>query len=103
MPTDGTYMWFGMWVPQNVNNFEEAHNFMKSLDTALLTDAVSGQKRADMLNGMPVFYFNATGKKDEELLEYYGMYLQIARDAVAVAIYIDISAILRQPFFTEKS
>jgi len=88
IPDDGTDMWFGMWVPSGVANFAQAHEYMKTLDTDLLTDVVPGKKRQDTLNGMQVYYLQGIGKKADEVMEYYGMYLQLAQDAVAIAIYI---------------
>lgn len=88
IPDDGTDMWFGMWVPSGVSNFAEAHEYIKTLDTSLLSDVVPGKRRQDTLNDMQVYYFQGTGKKDEKTMEYYGMYLQVAEDAVAIAVYI---------------
>lgn len=88
MPNDGTDLWFGMWVPPDVANFEEAHEYMSSLDSNVLTDVVPGEHKSDMLNGMKVYYANGTGKRDDALMEYHGMFIQLSPETVAIAIYI---------------
>ncbi len=88
MPEDSAFMWFGIWVPGDVTNFEEAHEYMESLDITLLSDVVPGEKRSEMINGMKARHFQGTGKKDKELMEYHGMYMQLNENTVVIAIYI---------------
>ena len=88
MPDDNTPLWFGMWVPADVKNFAEAKEYMDSLGIELLTDVVVTERRHDRLNTMQVYYVSGNGKKDDELMEFHGGFVQISGENVAIAIYI---------------
>ena len=88
MPGDGTPLWFGMWVPADVKNFEEAKEYLDSLGIELLTDVVTEERKFDTLNGMEVFYASGTGKKEDEPMDFHAAFVQLSKESVAIAIYI---------------
>jgi len=88
MPGDGTPLWFGMWVPADVKNFEEAREYMDSLDIELLSDVVTKERKFDTLNGMEVYYASGTGKREGEAMDFHGAFVQLSKESVAIAIYI---------------
>lgn len=92
IPNDGAYMWFGMWIPVGVTNFDEAQQYMESLDITILTDVVPGPRRSEPINGMPTIHFQGTGKKDKDPMEYHGLYLQLNEETIVIAMYIGDSA-----------
>jgi len=88
MPNDGTHLWFGMWVPEDVRNFKEAKKYIDSIGFELLTDVITRERKFDTLNGMPVYYAGGTGKKEGESMDFYAAFFQLSKNTVAMAIYI---------------
>lgn len=88
MPNDGVPLWFGMWVPDDLVNIQEAKDHMTTLAPYLLTDAVVTERKIERLNSMEVYSSGGTGKQDGELMDFKAAYLQLDEDSVAIAIYI---------------
>jgi len=88
IPSDGTALWFGMWVPADVKNFEEAEEYIDSLGLELLTDVVTKERKFETLNGMEVYYASGIGKKEGEAMDFHGAFVQLSQESVAIAIYI---------------
>lgn len=88
IPSDGTALWFGMWVPADVKNFQEAKEYIDSLGIELLTDVVTKERKFDTLNGMEVYYTSGTGKKEGESMDFHSAFVQLSQENVAIAIYI---------------
>jgi len=88
MPQDGTPLWFGMWVPADVEDFKEAKEYIDSLGLGLLTDVVTTERKFETLNGMDVYYAGGTGKKEDENMDFYAAFVQLSKKTVAIAIYI---------------
>ncbi|MEA2114370.1 MAG: hypothetical protein U9P36_03165 [Thermodesulfobacteriota bacterium] len=88
MPDDGTPLWFGMWVPPNVQKIKEAKEYMDSLGLELLADMVTTKRTFDTLNGMDVFHVSGTGEKEGEPMDFHAAFVQLSKEKVAIAIYI---------------
>ena len=88
MPGDSTPLWFGMWVPADVKNFEEAKEYVDSLGLELLTDVVTKERKFETLNDMEVYYASGTGKKEGEAMDFHAVFFQLSPENVAIAIYI---------------
>lgn len=88
MPNDGAPLWFGMWVPDDLVEVQDAENYMQTLGLDLLADIVVKERRLDRLNGMEVHYFVGSGKKEDEVMDFRTAFVQLSRDSVAIAIYI---------------
>jgi hypothetical protein len=88
MPADGTPLWFGMWVPNDVENFSEAKTYLDSLRDQLLTEVVTKDRKTGEINGMDVYYAEGTGKKDKESMDFSAAFLQLSEKHVAIIVYI---------------
>ncbi len=88
VPGDGTALWFGMWVPADVEDFKEAKEYIDSLGLELLTDVVTKERKFETLNGMDVYYASGTGKKEGEVMDFHAAFVQLSQESVAIAIYI---------------
>ena len=88
MPGDGTPLWFGMWVPEDVKKIQEAKEYMDSLGLELLTEVNTKERTFDTLNGMEVFYVSGTGEKEGEPMDFHAAFVQLTKENVAIAIYI---------------
>ena len=88
MPGDGTPLWFGMWVPPNVQKIKEAKEYMDSLGLELLTEVKTRERKFDTLNDMEVFYVSGTGEKEGEPMDFHAAFVQLSEQTVAIAIYI---------------
>lgn len=88
IPADDTSLWFGMWVPADVENFKEAKEYIDSLGLELLTEVVTEKRKFDTLNGMDVYYASGIGKKEGESHDFHAAFVQLTEKSVAVAIYI---------------
>ena len=88
MPNSGVPLWFGMWVPEDLEKIEGAKEYMASLGLDLLADVVITKRKHDTLNSMEVNYVSGTGKKDGELMDFRAGFFQLSPEHVAIAIYI---------------
>lgn len=88
MPGDGTPLWFGMWVPPNVQKIKEAKEYMDSLGLDLLTEVKTAERKFDTLNDMEVFYVSGTGEKEGEPMDFHAAFVQLSKEKVVIAIYI---------------
>jgi len=88
MPADGTPLWFGMWVPNDVKNFSEAKDYLDSLRDQLLTEVVTKNRKTGKINGMEVYYASGTGKKEKEVMDFSAAFIQLSKEDVAIVIYI---------------
>ncbi len=88
MPSSGVPLWFGMWVPEDLDKIEGAKEYIASLGLDLLDDVAIADRKHDTLNGMAVTYVSGTGKKDGEIMDFRAGFFQLSPDRVAIAIYI---------------
>jgi hypothetical protein len=88
MPNSGVPLWFGMWVPEDLEKIEGAKEYMTSLGLDLLDDVVITERKHDTLNSMEVNYVSGTGKKDGEVMDFRAGFFQLSPEYVAIAIYI---------------
>lgn len=88
MPNDGVPLWFGMWVPEELEEIKGAQEYMESLGLDLLTDVVTTERKFDTMNSMDVFYVRGTGKKEGEAMDFRAAFFQLSPKSVVIAIYI---------------
>jgi hypothetical protein len=88
MPNSGVPLWFGMWVPKDLQKIEGAEEYMTALGLDLLADVVITERKHDTLDSMEVNYVSGTGKKDGELMDFRAGFFQLSPENVAIAIYI---------------
>ena len=88
MPNSELPLWFGMWVPKDLEKIEGTKEYMSSLGLHLLADVVITERKYDTLNSMEVKYVNGTGKKDGEVMDFRAGFFQLSPEHVAIAIYI---------------
>ena len=88
MPNDGVPLWFGVWVPDDLVEVQDAEEYMQTLGLDLLADIVVKERRFDSLNGMEVYFFTGTGKKEGEAMDFRTAFVQLSPENVVIAIYI---------------
>ncbi len=88
MPNSGVPLWFGMWVPEDLEKIRDAKEYMVSLGLDLLDDVVTTESKSDVLNSMDVYYVSGTGKKEGEAMDFRAAFIQLSQESVAIAIYI---------------
>ncbi len=88
MPNSGVPLWFGMWVPEDLERIEGAKEYMTSLGLDLLDDMAVTERTHDTLNGMEVNYVSGTGKKGGEVMDFRAGFFQLSPERVVIAIYI---------------
>lgn len=88
MPNDGVPLWFGMWVPEELEEIKGAEGYMESLGLDLLTDVVTTERKFDTLNSMKVYFVRGTGKKEGEAMDFRAAFYQLSQKSVVIAIYI---------------
>jgi len=88
MPNSGAHLWFGVWVPEDLEKIEGAKEYMTSLGLDLLADLAITERKHDTLNSMEVNYVSGTGKKDGEVMDFRAGFFQLSPANVAIAIYI---------------
>jgi hypothetical protein len=88
MPGDGTPLWFGMWVPPNVQKIKEAKEYMDSLGLDLLTEVNTKERTLETLNGIEIYHVSGTGEKEGEPMDFHAAFVQLSEETVAIAIYI---------------
>ncbi len=88
MPNSGEPLWFGMWVPKDLDKIDGAKEYMTSLGLDLLAEVVVTERKHETLNSMEVNYVNGTGKKDGEVMDFRTGFFQLSPEHVAIAIYI---------------
>ena len=88
MPNNGVPLWFGLWVPEDLEKIEDAEEFMASLGLDLLDDVVTTDRKFDALNSMEVYYVSGTGIKEGEAMDFRAAFIQLLQESVVIAIYI---------------
>ena len=88
MPNSGVPLWFGMWVPDDLQRIEGAKEYMTSLGLDLLADVVITKRKHDILDSMEVQYVRGTGNKEGEVMDFRAGFFQLSPEHVAIAIYI---------------
>ena len=88
MPNSGAPLWFGMWVPDDLEKIEEVQEYMLSLGLDLLADVVITERKHDTLNAMDVNFISGTGNKKGEIMSFRAGFFQLSPEHVAIAIYI---------------
>ena len=92
MPSDGSLLWLGIWIPPEVRNFQEAKVYLDSLEQHILTDVQAGEPRSEQLNGMPAYVIEGTAKKDNDDVNWLMAFFQPVKDVVAAAFYVAVPA-----------
>lgn len=88
MPNSGVPLWFGMWVPDDLQRIEGAKEYVTSLGLDLLDDVVIAELKNEVLNSMEVQYVSGTGNKEGEAMNFRAGFFQLSPEHVAIAIYI---------------
>ncbi len=88
MPNSGVALWFGMWVPDDLQRIEGAKEYVASLGLDLLDDVVIAELKHEILDSMEVQYVSGTGNKEGETMDFRAGFFQISPEHVAIAIYI---------------
>ncbi len=88
MPNSGVPLWFGMWVPKELEKIDGAKDYVTSLGLDLLTGAVITEIKQDTLSSMEVQYISGIGEKEGETMDFRAGFFQLSPDDVAIAIYI---------------
>lgn len=88
MPNSGEPLWFGMWVPADVQKIDGAEDYVASLGLDLLSNAVVTESRQATLNSMEVRYVSGNGDRDGEEMDFKAGFFQLSPTHVAIAIYI---------------
>ena len=88
MPNSGVPLWFGMWVPDDLQRIEGAKEYVASLGLDLLDDVVIAELKHEILDSMEVQYVSGTGNKEGEAMDFRAGFFQISPEHVAIAIYI---------------
>jgi len=88
MPNNGVPLWFGMWVPEDLEKIKGAEEYMASLGLDLLDDLVITERKSDALNSVEVYYVSGTGKKEGEAMDFRAAFIQLSQESVVIAIYI---------------
>lgn len=88
MPNDGVPLWFGMWVPEELEKIQDAEAYMASLELDLLDDVVTTKRQSDRWNSLDFYHVAGTGKKEGKSMDFHAAFIQLSPDIVAIAIYI---------------
>ena len=88
MPSSGVPLWFGMWVPDDLQRIEGAKEYVASLGLDLLDDVVIAELKHETLDSMEVQYVSGTGNKEGEAMDFRAGFFQLSPEHVAIAIYI---------------
>lgn len=88
MPNNGTPLWFGMWVTDDLANIEGAREYVASLGLDLLADVNITERKHTILNSMAVQYVSGTGNKEGEIMDFRAGFFQLSPGQVAIALYI---------------
>lgn len=88
MPNSGVPLWFAMWVPEDLENIENAKEYVSSLGLDLLDSISVTEHMQDTLNSMNVQYVSGTGDKEGEVMDFRAGFFQLSPERVAIAIYI---------------
>jgi hypothetical protein len=90
MPTDGSLLWLGVWVPPGVSNFEQAKAYLDSLEQYILTEVKAEAPRTDTINGMQARIMEGTAKKDDDPVEWVMAFFQPQQGVIAAALYVGV-------------
>jgi hypothetical protein len=88
MPNSGVPLWFGMWVPDDLQRIEGAKEYVASLGLDLLDDVAIAELKHEILDSMEVQYVSGTGNKEGEAMDFRAGFFQLSPEHVAIAIYI---------------
>ncbi len=88
MPNSGEPLWFGMWVPEDLEKIEGAKEYVTSLGLDLLADVVITEIKHEIMDSMETQYVRGTGNKEGEAMDFWAGFFQLSPDHVAIAIYI---------------
>ena len=88
MPNDGVPLWFGMWVPEELENIEDAEPYWSSLGLDLLEDVAVSERESDSFNGLDYYYVSGTGTNEGKTMDFHAAFVQLTPERVAIAVYI---------------
>ena len=89
MPSDGTKLWFGIWVaPEKVTNFETALEYVASLDGDLFTNVEFSRPLDASFNGMPAKTFQGLARRLNEDVEFAVALFEPRENLITVALYV---------------
>ena len=92
MPSDGSLVWLGIWIPPGVTNFTEAKEYLDSLEHYILTDVKADTPRTEQLNGMAARIIEGTAKKDKEEVKWVMAFFQPVENVIGAALYVAVPA-----------
>ena len=88
MPSDGTKLWFGIWVAPRTTTLNRGLEYVASLDGELFTDVVASEPRDVELGGMTAKTLFGTAKRQDEAVEYAVALFEPQSEVIAVALYV---------------
>lgn len=89
MPSDGTKLWFGIWVaPDSVKDLEKGLEYVSSLDGDLFTNVESSRPKDTSFGGMPAKTMQGVARRLGEDVEFAVALIQPREDVVTVALYV---------------
>ena len=89
MPNDGTKLWFGIWVaPEKVTNFDQALEYVGSLDGELFTNVEFSRPRDTSLGGMAAKTFQGLARRLNEDVEFAVAIFEPREGMFTVALYV---------------
>lgn len=96
MPNDGSLVWLGIWMPRRVTSFDEAEDYLDSLEQHILSDVKANPPRAQYLNGMPARIIDGTAKKDNDEVVWAMAFFQPADGVIGAALYVAVPAAVKK-------
>lgn len=89
MPSDGTKLWFGIWVaPEKVKDFEAALEYVASLDRDLFTNVEFSRPLDTSFGGMAAKTFSGLGRRLNESIEFAVAIFEPREGLLTVALYV---------------
>ena len=88
MPSDGTKLWFGIWVAPRVDSIDRGLDYLESLDTELFSQIDASEPRETELGGMRAMTFYGTAVRQEEDVEFAVALFQLRPEVIVVALYV---------------
>ena len=89
MPSDGTKLWFGIWVaPEKVADFESALEYVASLDGDLFTNVEFSKPLDTTFNGMQAKTFYGVARRLNESVEFAVALFEPRENLFTVALYV---------------
>jgi len=88
MPNDGSHLWFGMWIPDNVTNIKEAKDYLTNFRGYFVQNAVTKKTSHAKINGMQAISAYGEGERDGKIVDIAVVLFQVSSKNVGIVIYI---------------